>query len=142
MSISGCKIFLSFTKVQIIGSKALATVTYFINFKLFFSLRAREWGAIKKHDWEYFPPSPSVITDQFLVADTQLKKRGCPTFRPSVCLSVGPLARVKSWKTDVQDAVWCMCVGFGVGMEVGCLCPTVRNDVATPRHLLLLLIYL
>ena len=46
----------------------------------------------------------------FLVADTQLNKRLCLSFGPSVC-------RVKKWKTSVLDM---LCVCLSVGWVLGC----------------------
>ena len=59
------------------------------------------------------------IGNTFLVADTQLYKRLCPSVRPSVCRSVRrslEMIESKSWKTSVLEAFWvCVCVGRGVG---------------------------
>ena len=56
----------------------------------------------------------------FLVADTQLYKRLCPSVGSSVHWSVGPLVhrsvthKSKSGKMSVLDAFMGMCVGGGV----------------------------
>ena len=61
----------------------------------------------------------------FLVADTQLYKRLCPSVGPSVHWSVGPLVRrsvtheSKSGKTSILDAFMGMCVGGGHGVWIG-----------------------
>ena len=84
----------------------------------------------------------------FLVADTQLYKRLCPSVGPSIGPSVRPSVRPlvrqhesKSGKASVLEAFrvclswkgsW---VGPWVWMGVGCPCPPVRNDIVTPRHL-------
>ena len=66
----------------------------------------------------------------FLVADT------------SVRLLVRLLVRQhesKSGKTSILEVFCvCVCVGKGVGWNVGCgrPCPPVRNDIVTLRHLL------
>ena len=59
---------------------------------------------------------------------------------PSIGWSVGMLIMIesKSGKPSVLDifvyvSVWGM--GFEMWMGVGCLCPPVRNDIVTPRHL-------
>ena len=82
----------------------------------------------------------------FLVADTQLYKRLCPSVGPSVRrsvrLSVRPSARVEKWEKERFRSFLCMCqcwkgrwVGRWVWMGVGCPCPTIRNNIVTPRHL-------
>ena len=69
----------------------------------------------------------------FLVADTQLYKRLCPSVRRSVSPSIGN-DRVKKWENErFSSSAWVL--GIGVWMEVGRPCPTVRNDFVTPRHL-------
>ena len=73
----------------------------------------------------------------FLVADTQLYKRLCPSVHPSVRPSVGN-DRVEKWKNKRFGYFLCMFVcgvGVGVWIGVGCPCPPVRNDMVTPRHL-------
>jgi len=70
----------------------------------------------------------------FLVADTQLYKRLCPSVRPSI----GSGHRVEKWGNERFRYFLCMfeCWGWvGVWMGVGCPCPPVRNDIVTPRHL-------
>ena len=81
----------------------------------------------------------------FLVADTQLYKRLCPSVhpsvRPSVRWSVRHGDRVEQWKNERFGYILCMFVcgggvdGVGVRMGVRCPCPPVRNDIVTPRHL-------
>ena len=87
-----------------------------------------------------------VFFFRFLVADTQLYKRLCPSVRWSVGPSI--TLELKTRKTRIYDTavvivcVWvCECVagvvggGVGVRLGVGCPCPPVRNDIVTPRHL-------
>ena len=94
------------------------------------------------HDRQSRPPKMLTMktivgnTRTFLVADTQLYKRLCPSVRRSVCQHES-----KSGKTSVFEA-FCvsLCwkggwVGRWVLMGVGCPNPPVRNDIATPRHL-------
>ena len=65
---------------------------------------------------------PSIFAS-FLVADTQLYKRLCPSVGPLVRWSVGPLVRrsvmvieLKSGKTSVFDTFFvCLSVGGGFG---------------------------
>ena len=81
----------------------------------------------------------------FLVADTQLYKRLCPSARPSVRPSVRHGDRVEKWDNERSGYFLCMFVcgggvgwgvdGVGVWMGVGCPCPLVRKDIVTPRHL-------
>ena len=77
----------------------------------------------------------------FLVADTQLYKRLCPSVRPSVGPSVRWSVRndrVEKWKNERFGCFLCMFVcgvGVRVWIWVGCPCPPVRNDIVTPRHL-------
>ena len=83
-------------------------------------------------------------------ADTQLYKRLCPSVRPLVRPLVRH-ARVENAKTRIYDAaVAIVCVlvcwrgvggVFGVRLGVGCPYPPVRNDIVTPRHLLLVCIH-
>ena len=78
----------------------------------------------------------------FLVADTQLYKRLCPSVglsvRPSVRRSVGPLVREhesKSGKTSVLEAFCvCVCVGRRVGWGVGYV-PTRPQQYCDPASL-------
>ena len=85
---------------------------------------------------------------QFLVADTRLYKRLCPSVRPSVRRSVGWLvrnARVENARnahfTMLQlslNVCGCMLVcgkGVWARLGVGCPCPPVRNDIVTPASL-------
>ena len=74
---------------------------------------------------------------RFLVADTQLYKRLCPSIGQSVNPSVRE-HKSKSRKVSAFDAiggcvwskwVWSKCVWSK------CLCPTIRNDIVTPCHL-------
>ena len=69
----------------------------------------------------------------FLVADTQLYKRLCPSVGWSV-----EVIESKSGKMSVLELFRYVCVWSGVrGVDgVGRPCPPVRNDTATPRHLL------
>ena len=79
----------------------------------------------------------------FLVADTQFYKRLCPLVRRSVRPSIvrGSSCRKVKKKTSGLDTFCvCLCVcgtEVGVWMVVGCPCPPVRNDIVTPRHLLI-----
>ena len=64
---------------------------------------------------------------KFLVADTQLYKRLCPSVRPLVRRAAGPLTRVEKWKNERFEAFCvCVCVGKGVGCGWG---------LAAPAHL-------
>ena len=75
----------------------------------------------------------------FLVADTQLYKRLCPSVGPSVRRSVRPSVREhesKNGKTSVLDtSCVCLSVVCWGWVGVGGPCPPVRNDIVTPRHL-------
>ena len=71
---------------------------------------------------------PKLCT--FLVADTQLYKRLCPSVRWSVHLGSS------SWKVGKRAFK----IRFGDGMGCVCPCPPVRNDIVTSRHLLSLII--
>ena len=56
----------------------------------------------------------------FLVADTQLYKRLCPSVRPSVGPSVRPSVMVIELKTSVFDTFFvCLSVGGGLGCGWG-----------------------
>ena len=67
---------------------------------------------------------------RFLVADTQLYKRLCPSIGPSVGPSVRPCQRVEKWETSGLEAFCvCVCVGRGVGWSVGC-----GWGLAAPAH--------
>ena len=75
-----------------------------------------------------------------VVADMQIYKRLCSSVRWSVSLLVRrsvEVIKLKSGKMSVLDTVY-VCLEFGVWMGVGCPCPPVRNDIVTPRHLLLI----
>ena len=81
---------------------------------------------------------------RFLVTDKQPYKRISLSVGPSVGLLVYPLVRgdrVEKWRNERFEHYLCMfvCVGVEVGMWMGvrCLCPPVRNDIVTPRHLFL-----
>ena len=69
----------------------------------------------------------------FLVADTQLYKRLCPSVDPSVRPSM-----VKIWKNECFR-YFCECLCVEVWMGIGSPFPPVRNDIMTLRHLLDLL---
>ena len=75
----------------------------------------------------------NVRLTPFLVADTQLYKRLCPSVGPSVRRSVGPLVREnesKSGKSSVLEAFFvCVCVRRGVRWGVGC-----GWGLAAPAH--------
>ena len=73
----------------------------------------------------------------FLVADTQLYKRLCPSVSPSVRWSIRQ-HESKSGKMSVFENFLRMfeCEwGIGVWMGVGRPCPPIRNDIVTPRRL-------
>ena len=83
-------------------------------------------------DWPY-----RCRIGRFLVVDTQLYKRLCPSVGPSV----GPLVRghwVEKWENKHFWYFLCLLVCWrwvGVWLGVRCPCPPVRNDIVTPRHL-------
>ena len=75
----------------------------------------------------------------FLVADTQLYKRLCPSIHLLVRLLVRN-DQVEKWKNERYRYFLCKfkCgVGVGVWMGVGYPCPLIRNDIVNPHHLLL-----
>merc|ERR1712025_1482721 len=79
------------------------------------------------------------ILKKFLVADTQLYERLCPSVRPLGRWSVRHGNRVEKWENERFRYFFCMfeCLGWvEVWIGVGCPCPPVRNDIVTPRHLL------
>ena len=81
--------------------------------------------------FEFFPTKLSLCfsLSVFLVADTQLYKRLCPSVRPFVHPSVRK-HESKSGKTSVLEAFCvCVCVGRGVGWSVGC-----GWGLAAPAH--------
>ena len=78
-----------------------------------------------------------MLQTLFLVADTQLYKRLCPSVRWSV-----PENESKSGKNERFRSFLgtCLCwkggwMGCWVWMGFGCPCPPARNDLVTPRHL-------
>ena len=78
---------------------------------------------------------------EFLVADTQLYKRLCPSICQSVCPSIGPWwSSRKEWKCCSYD---CLRVWVGMGWKrackcVVCPCPPNCNNIMTLGHLFLL----
>ena len=87
-----------------------------------------------------FKASSFKILFLFLVADMQLYKRLCLLVSQSVGLSVCS-DRIEKWKNKCfrHCLSFLMCVGVGVRVWMGfiCLCPPVRIDMLTLRHLLL-----
>ena len=72
----------------------------------------------------------------FLVSDTQLYKRLCPSVCWSVSLFV--MIELKSEKTNVLDTFSVhLCVGVGIGLWMGAgrPSPPVRDNIVTPHHL-------
>ena len=70
------------------------------------------------------------------MADTQLYRRLCPSVCPLVRRSIH---RVEKWKNERFRFFLCMIVcgvGIWVQMGVGCPCSPIRNNIVTPRHLL------
>ena len=79
---------------------------------------------------------------QFLVADMQLYKRLCSSVSTLIRWSVRG-HRVEKWENEPFGYFLCMfeCWGWvGEWMGFGCPCLPVRNDIVTPRHLLLKLL--
>jgi len=79
----------------------------------------------------------------FLVADTQLYKRLCPSVRWSVGPSVGNdrVEKLKNKRFTYFLCVFVCVLGVGVWMGVGRPCPPVRSDIVTPRHLFLTVLF-
>ena len=73
------------------------------------------------------------VFEYFLVAYTQLYKKLCPSVRRSV-------SHGDQVDNECFRYFFCMFESWtwGVWMRVGCPCPPVRNDIVTPRHLLLM----
>ena len=69
--------------------------------------------------FDYFKDGRWVFNHLFLVADTQLYKRLCPSVRPSVRPSVGPseVIELKNGEMSVLDT-FCVCLSVGVGWGV------------------------
>ena len=63
---------------------------------------------------------PNCLFSLFLVADTQLYERLCPSVGPSVGMSVGPSMTHES---KVEKHFLGMCVGGGHGVWNGVRCP-------------------
>ena len=90
----------------------------------------------------------AIFVHLSLVSDTQLYQRLFPSVRPSIRLSLRPSVRpsvrghrVEMWE---NERIWYFLCMFEcwewvwVWMGVGCPCPPVRNDIVTPRHLLVI----